>query len=161
LRRAAVGDHQKFMRRVSLDLGASPNAALPTDERLAAVQQGAGDPGLVALYFQFGRYLLISCSRPGGLPANLQGLWNEFLNAPWNSDYHTNINRQMNYCPAEVANLSECHVPLLDYIASLVESGSRTARVHYGAKGWVVHHLSDVWGFTTPADGVWGVWPMG
>jgi alpha-L-fucosidase 2 len=156
-----IADYQKLFRRVSLDLGPGPNDNLPTDERLVAVQKGADDPGLAALYFQFGRYLLISSSRPGGLPANLQGLWNEFITAPWNSDYHTNINLQMNYWPAEVANLSECHLPLIDYTASLMESGRRTAKVHYGARGWVVHHLSDVWGFTTPADGVWGVWPMG
>lgn len=161
-------DYQKLFRRVSLTLAGPTTASqsstpedLPTDERLAAVQKGADDPGLVALYFQFGRYLLMSCSRPGGLPANLQGLWNEHMAAPWNSDYHTNINLQMNYWPAEVTNLSECHTALLDYIDSLIPSGQKTAKVHYGARGWVVHHLSDVWGFTTPADGVWGIWPMG
>jgi alpha-L-fucosidase 2 len=95
------------------------------------------------------------------LPANLQGLWNEHLKPPWNADYHTNINLQMNYWPAAVANLPECQLPLFDYMASLVESGERTAREHYGCRGWVVHHLSDVWGFTGPADGVWGVWPLG
>ncbi|MGQ9523463.1 MAG: glycoside hydrolase family 95 protein [Armatimonadota bacterium] len=161
LRASHVADYRKLFRRVSLWLGPSPNPNLPTDERLAAVRKGQDDPDLCALYFQFGRYLLISSSRPGGLPANLQGLWNEHMQAPWNSDYHTNINVQMNYWPAEVTNLSECHIPLLDYIDSLVESGRRTARVHYGCRGWVVHHLSDIWGFTTPADGVWGVWPMG
>ncbi|HZT43557.1 MAG TPA: glycoside hydrolase family 95 protein [Chthonomonadaceae bacterium] len=154
-------DHRRLFRRVTLDLGDSPNAALPTDARLAAVQQGGDDPGLVALYFQFGRYLLLSSSRPGGLPANLQGLWNEEMHAPWNSDYHTNINLQMNYWPAEVTHLSECHLPLLAYTAGLIPSGQRTARVHYGCRGFVVHHLSDVWGFTTPADGIWGIWPMG
>lgn len=161
LKASHTADYRRLFRRVSLSLGPNPNANLPTDERLAAVRRGQDDPDLCALYFQFGRYLLISSSRPGGLPANLQGLWNEHMNAPWNSDYHTNINVQMNYWPAEVANLSECHIPLLDYIASLVESGRRTAKVHYGCRGWVVHHLSDIWGFTTPADGVWGVWPMG
>jgi alpha-L-fucosidase 2 len=115
----------------------------------------------VEQYFQFGRYLLMASSRPGDLPANLQGLWNDKLKAPWNSDYHTNINLQMNYWPAEVTNLSECHLPLFDYMDTLVEPGSRTAKVHYGAGGWVVHHLSDLFGFTAPADGVWGVWPMG
>ncbi len=161
LRRAHLASYRKLFRRVRLDLGSGPNAALPTDERLTAVQHGADDPGLMALYFQFGRYLLISCSRPGGMPANLQGLWNEAMNAPWNADFHTNINLQMNYWPAEETNLAECTTPLFDYIASLVEPGSETARVHYGCRGWVVHHLSDVWGFTTPADGVWGIWPMG
>jgi alpha-L-fucosidase 2 len=163
-----------IMNRVALDLRGiadketrrqgdkETSADRPTDERLAAVKKGADDPGLVALYFQFGRYLLLSSSRPGGLPANLQGLWNEHIEAPWNSDFHTNINLQMNYWPAEVANLSECHVPLFDYMEkTLAPSGRRTARVHYGARGWVVHHLSDVWGATTPMDGVWGIWPMG
>ncbi|HLV79006.1 MAG TPA: glycoside hydrolase family 95 protein [Chthonomonadaceae bacterium] len=154
-------DHRSLFRRVTLDLGHSPNAGLPTDARLAAVQQGADDPGLAALYFQFGRYLLMGSSRPGGLPANLQGLWNEEMHPPWNSDYHTNINLQMNYWPAEVTDLSECHRPLLEYAAGLIPSGQRTARIHYGCRGFVVHHLSDVWGFTTPADGIWGIWPMG
>jgi alpha-L-fucosidase 2 len=162
LRDRHVADHQRLFRRVSLDLGHTANAEKPTDQRLAAVAQGQADPGLAALYFQFGRYLLISCSRPGDMPANLQGLWCEQMKAPWNADYHTNINLQMNYWPAEVANLGECHLPLFDYMKDcLVESGNRTARVHYGCDGWVVHHLSDVWGFTTPADGVWGIWLMG
>lgn len=146
-----------------LELGDTPAevAALPTDERLARVRQGGEDPGLTALYFQYGRYLLMGSSRPGTLPANLQGLWNEHLAAPWNSDYHTNINLQMNYWPAEVCNLAECHVPLFDYMDLLAAAGARTAQAHYGARGWVVHHLSDIFGFTAPADGVWGVWPMG
>ena len=156
-----IADHQALFRRVSLNLGRTAHAAFPTNERLALVRAGVNDPHLAALYFQFGRYLLMGSSRPGCLPANLQGIWNEHLDAPWNSDYHTNINLQMNYWPAEVANLAECHVPLFDYMDSLVPSGERTARVHYGARGWVVHHLSDIFGFTTPADGVWGVWPMG
>ena len=161
LRRAHVTDHQRLFRRVSLDLGGSDLEALPTDERLERVKKGAEDPGLVVQYFQFGRYLLMGSSRPGAMPANLQGIWNEQLKAPWNSDYHTNINLQMNYWPAEVSNLPECHLPLVDYMDTLVEPGSRTARVHYGARGWVVHHLSNPFGFTAPADGVWGVWPMG
>jgi alpha-L-fucosidase 2 len=163
LRGGHVGDHQRLFRRVQLEVGDVPAevAALPTDERLARLQKGAEDPGLVVLYFQYGRYLLMGSSRPGTMPANLQGIWNEHLNAPWNSDYHTNINLQMNYWPAEVANLAECHLPLFDYMDTLVEPGTRTAQVHYGARGWVVHHLSDPFGFTAPADGVWGVWPMG
>jgi alpha-L-fucosidase 2 len=156
LRKAHIEDYQRYYRRVSLDLGPTPD--LPTDQRL---QSAATDPALAALYFQYGRYLLISSSRPGDLPANLQGLWCEHMDAPWNSDYHTNINLQMNYWPAEVANLADCHVPLFDYMDSLVESGQRTAKVHYGCDGWVVHHLSDLYAFTTPADGVWGLWPMG
>ncbi|MFN8219864.1 MAG: glycoside hydrolase family 95 protein [Fimbriimonadales bacterium] len=153
--------HRLLFRRVALDLGSSMQDALPTDERLAQVKAGKDDPGLAALYFQFGRYLLISCSRPGDMPANLQGLWCQDLNAPWNADYHTNINLQMNYWPAEVANLGECHLPLFDLMDSLVKPGAETARRQYGARGWVVHHLTDVWGFTVPADGVWGVWPVG
>ena len=95
------------------------------------------------------------------MPANLQGIWNEHIKAPWNADFHTNINIQMNYWPAEVCNLAECHLPLFDLMDSLVASGSETAKKHYGARGWVVHHLTDAWGFTVPADGVWGIWPMG
>jgi alpha-L-fucosidase 2 len=116
---------------------------------------------LYAVYFQFGRYLLMSSSRPGTLPANLQGIWCEHIKAPWNSDFHTNINLQMNYWPAEVCNLAECQEPLFDLMESLVKPGSETARRHYGARGWVVHHVTDVWGFTSPADGVWGIWPVG
>lgn len=158
---AHVAEHQALFRRVHLDLGLAETEKLPTDERLLAVRDGASDPQLVALYFQYGRYLLMGSSRPGGFPANLQGIWNEHMNAPWNSDFHTNINLQMNYFHAETANLAECHTPLFDYMDSLVEPGGKTAKIHYGCRGWVVHHLSDVWGFTTPADGVWGVWPMG
>jgi len=161
LRAAHLEDHRRLFRRVQIDLGSSDLAELPTNERLARVREGADDPQLVGLYFQFGRYLLMGSSRPGCLPANLQGLWNEHLKAPWNSDYHLNINLQMNYWPAEVTNLSECHLPLFDYTKSLVGSGRRTARAHYGCRGWVAHHLSDIFGFTTPADGVWGIWPMG
>lgn len=161
LRREHIAEHRRLFRRVTLDLGGQSARTKPTDERLADIKAGTTDTDLEATYFQFGRYLLMGSSRPGGLPANLQGLWNDQLNAPWNSDYHTNINLQMNYWPAEVCNLAECHEPLFEYMDSLVEPGSRTARVLYGARGWVVHHLSDVWGFTVPADGIWGVWPMG
>ena len=156
-----IHEQQSWFRRVRLDLGPGPKPDIPTDQRLQRVQKGADDPGLAALYFQYGRYLLIASSRPGSLPANLQGKWNESMTPPWNSDYHTNINLQMNYWLAEPVHLSECVLPLVDYIESLVESGRLTARMHYGCRGWVVHHLSDIWGFTTPADGVWGVWPLG
>lgn len=176
LRAAHEADHRKYFDRVSLDLGPDDpkTMALPTNRRLEALTRanattgnvggraGTTDTGLLALYFQYGRYLLISSSRPGNLPANLQGLWNDSMSPAWNADYHTNINVQMNYWPAEVTNLSELHQPLFDYVrALLVTSGQRTAKVHYGARGWVVHHLSDVWGHTTPSDGVQGVWPMG
>ena len=156
-----IKEHQRLFRRVDLQLPWSANESLPTDERLKRVAAGDTDPGLEALYFQFGRYLLISCSRPGDMPANLQGLWCQDINAPWNADYHTNINLQMNYWAAETTNLSECHLPLFDLMESLVPSGKDTAKRMYGARGWTVHHLTDVWGFTVPADGVWGVWPVG
>ena len=161
IRSAHVADHRSLFRRVDMDLGTTDAVDLPTDQRLAAVKEGADDPQLFALYFQFGRYLLMGSSRPGCLPANLQGVWNEHMKAPWNSDFHTNINLQMNYWPAEVCNLAECHLPLFDYMDTLVEPGTRTAQIHYGAGGWTVHHLSDVWGFTTPADGIHGIWPVG
>ena len=161
IRAEHIAEHQSLFQRVDLNLGSTDAENLPTDERLNAVKQGASDPALVVLYFQYGRYLLMASSRPGCLPANLQGIWNEHLNAPWNSDFHTNINLQMNYWVPEICNLPECHTPLFDYMDTLVEPGNRTAKIHYGADGWVVHHLSDVWGFTTPADGIWGIWPVG
>jgi alpha-L-fucosidase 2 len=165
LRADHVADHQRLMSRVSLRLGPAgedPLAGLPTDERLTRVQKGERDPGLDALYFQFGRYLLIASSRPGGLPANLQGLWNDLMAPPWDSDYHLNINLQMNYWPAEVTNLAELHVPLFDFLETLRAPGRKTARVHYGARGFVAHHITDVWGFTAPGDMPRsGLWPMG
>ena len=156
-----ITEHQSLFQRVDLDLGSTDTANLPTDERLEAVKAGASDPALITLYFQYGRYLMMGSSRPGCLPANLQGIWNEHMNAPWNSDFHTNINLQMNYWVPEVCNLPECHLPLFNYMDTLVEPGNRTAKIHYGADGWVVHHLSDIWGFTTPADGIWGISPVG
>jgi alpha-L-fucosidase 2 len=159
-----VADHQKLFRRVALQLGnhADAFASMATDDRLERVKKGESDLGLESLYFQFGRYLLIASSRPGGLPANLQGLWNDSMFPPWDSDYHLNINLQMNYWPAEVTNLAELHQPLFDYLESLREPGRRTARVHYGANGFVAHHLSDLWGFTTPGDRPRsGLWPTG
>jgi len=157
-----IENHAALFNRVSLEIeSASDLPDLPTDQRLERYKTGAGDPGLETLYFQYGRYLLMGSSRPGNLPANLQGIWNHHLVAPWSSDYHTNINIQMNYWPAEVCNLSECHLPLFDWMANCVESGRHTASVHYGARGWVMHHLSDPFACTTPMDGIWGVWPMG
>ena len=157
-----VADHQKLFRRVQLSLGDDPFASTPTDDRLERVKKGEVDLGLEALYFQFGRYLLIASSRPGGLPANLQGLWNDSMFPPWDSDYHLNINLQMNYWPAEVTNLAELHQPLFDYLESLREPGRKTARIHYGADGFVAHHISDVWGFTAPGDRPRsGLWPTG
>ncbi|MCE9553391.1 MAG: glycoside hydrolase family 95 protein, partial [Planctomycetes bacterium] len=165
-RKHHIEDHQKLFRRVSLDLaGPKPDdelAKLPTDERLKRVQKGGDDPGLIAQFFQFGRYLLIASSRPGTRPANLQGIWCDSLSPPWDADYHMNINLQMNYWPAETTNLAELHEPLFDLLESLREPGRKTAKIHYGAGGFVAHHLTDLWGFTTPADGAqWGLWPMG
>ncbi len=156
-----LADHQPIFNRVDLDLGQGSHSDWPTDRRLEAVRRGETDTGLEALYFQLGRYLLMGSSRPGTMPANLQGIGNPYMNAPWNSDYHSNINLQMNYWIAEVGNLSEFHLPLFDLMDSLVDSGRETAEKHYGCKGWVLHHLTDIWGFTTPADGIWGIWPVG
>jgi alpha-L-fucosidase 2 len=163
LKAAGIADYQALAGRVAIDLGSAGAAvdALPTNERLGRIKQGQPDPGLVATYFQYGRYLLISSSRPGGLPANLQGIWAWQMNPPWNADFHTNINVQMNYWPAEIANLSECHLPLFDLMDGLVKPGGRVAEVNYGARGWVVHHLTDPWGFAAPADGLQGIWPVG
>jgi len=157
-----IQEYQGLFNRVSMDLGSSSSSALPTDERLALVSEGKSDPGLAALYFNYGRYLLISSSRPGNLPANLQGIWNEHLKPPWNSDYHVNINLQMNYWPAEICNLSECHTPFLEFIGELRESGRETARTTYNCRGFMAHHTTDVWHqtelFGSPN---WGMWPMG
>jgi len=155
-----VAEHQRLFRRVALDLGTSDAATLPTDERIQGFAAG-GDPGLAALYFQFGRYLLISSSRPGGQPATLQGLWNDSLNPPWGSKYTININTEMNYWPAEPANLGECIEPLMAMVEDLTETGARTAKVHWGARGWVAHHNTDLWRAAGPVDGPWGFWPTG
>lgn len=160
LRAAHVADHQKLFKRVRLDLGTSAGAKLPTDERLKAVAKGESDPALIVLYYQFGRYLLISSSRPGDMPANLQGLWADTMQPPWSSDYHANINLQMIYWPAETANLPECFEPLERYIAFLTGPGAKTAKVHYGARGWTVHTLANPWGFTAPGESPsWGLSP--
>jgi len=138
-----------------------PTASLPTDARVRAAAEGMVDPSLAALYFQYGRYLLLSSSRPGTFPANLQGIWNEHMHAPWQSDFHTNINLQMNYWLAGPGNLLECERPLFDWMETLQESGSRTARDLYGCRGWVLHHASDIFANTAPLDGFCGIWPMG
>jgi alpha-L-fucosidase 2 len=162
LRSEHQADHRAFFRRVSLDLGGVGPTERPTDERLTAVREGALDPALAALYFQYGRYLLLGSSRPGDLPANLQGIWNEHIEAPWNADYHVNINLQMNYWPAEVTNLSELHGPFFDFVERLVPAGRRCARDVYDAPGFVVHHTTDVWHWSAPIGKlVWGLWPHG
>ena len=155
-------DHTSVFNRVSLDLGETAQASLPTNRRVEAVKAGAEDPDLIALYFQYGRYLLMNSSRtPGVLPANLQGIWNKDYNAPWGSDFHTNINLQMNYWPAEVCNLSETALPLISFMEKLQEPGSVTAKEMYHSRGWTVHHLTDPFGRTAVMDGVWGCFPMG
>ncbi len=163
LRAAHIADHQKLFRRVNLDLGRTEKSGLPTDERLRQLKTAPleNDPALAALHFQYGRYLLIASSRPGDEPANLQGVWNEELNPPWESKYTININAQMNYWPAEVANLSECAEPLFAMIDDLVISGSRTAKKQYGCRGWVAHHNTDHWRGTAPINNIDGVWPTG
>lgn len=160
LRRAHLADYQPRFRKVTLDLEAVvPD--LPTDERIARFKEG-NDPQLAALYFHFGRYLLISCSRPGGHPATLQGLWNDSLTPPWGCKYTVNINTEMNYWPAGPANLLECYEPLFQMIAEVAESGARTAKAHYGAGGWVCHHNTNGWRGTAPVDSaMYGMWPSG
>jgi alpha-L-fucosidase 2 len=154
-------DYQAYFNRVQLDLGTTAAAGKPTDERIAAFA-GGDDPQLVALYFQFGRYLLISSSRPGSQPANLQGIWNPELQPPWDSKYTLNINAEMNYWPAHLTNLSELNEPLVHMVKDLSVTGRETARTMYGAGGWVVHHNTDIWRSTGPVDGAfWGLWPMG
>jgi len=158
---AHIEEYQRLFHRVKLDLGRNAAASLPTDQRPAKFLQGL-DPHLATLYFQYGRYLLISSSRPGSQPANLQGIWNPLMTPPWESKYTININTEMNYWPAETTNLSECHEPLLRMVSELVENGSRTAQVHHGARGWVCHHNTDLWRQTAPIDGpLWGFWPTG
>jgi alpha-L-fucosidase 2 len=154
-------DHRRLFRRVSLDLGRTDAASMPTDERLRAVAQ-ADDPALEALYFQFGRYLLIASTRPGGQPANLQGLWNDQIKPPWDSKWTTNINAEMNYWPAEVTNLAECHGPLFDLIDDVAVTGRKGAAAHYNCSGWVLHHNTDLWRGTAPINNSnHGIWPTG
>ncbi len=164
LREAHVADHRALFDRLSLALGAAPAEDLPTDQRI--VRRGGSDPGLVALLFQYGRYLLIASSRPGTQPANLQGIWNEDVRAPWSSNFTININTQMNYWPAETAALPELHEPLLTFVSELAVTGARTAANVYGARGWTAHHNSDIWrhsamvGDYGHGDPVWATWPM-
>jgi len=165
-----IAEYQALFHRCRLDLGGWDAAERPTDGRLAKVTAAftadgipaCDDPALFALYFQFGRYLLISSSRPGSMAANLQGIWNDRLAAPWNADYHININAQMNYWPAEVTHLSECHEPFFDLIEGLLPAGRKTAKEAYGCRGFVAHHTTDAWLFTDPFGKVqYGMWPHG
>ncbi|MBB6729547.1 glycoside hydrolase family 95 protein [Cohnella sp. CBP 2801] len=165
LRRRQIGDVRPLMERVELRLGPEEDglARLPTDARLERVRAGAEDPGLMALYYQFGRYLLVASSRPGSLPANLQGIWNDRILPPWDSKYTININTQMNYWPAESGNLAECHGPLFGLIERMREPGRKTARAMYGCEGFVAHHNTDLWADTAPQDLYLPstFWPMG
>ena len=183
LRATHVEDFSAIFDRVQLNLGRTELADQPTDERLHRINRAANpsasarkdapvpttlpadglpaDPALAALYFQFGRYMLISSSRPGGQPATLQGVWNGLLDPPWESKYTTNINLEMNYWPAEVTNLSDCTAPLFDLIDDLTVSGARTAQKQYHARGWVLHHNTDLWRGTAPINNIDGVWPTG
>ena len=161
LKQEHVKDHGEMFGRVSLTLGEDTLTYLPTDQRLDRIKEGASDNGLVATYFQYGRYLLMGSSRPPGrLPANLQGVWNEHFQAPWNADFHTNINLQMNYWPAEVCNLPETSLILTRFMEKITVPGAVTAQKMYGTRGWTMHHLTDVFGRTGVADGLWGVTPL-
>ncbi|KDN53687.1 glycoside hydrolase family 95 protein [Flavobacterium seoulense] len=158
---AHIAAYQKIFNRVKLNLGTTTASKFPTDERLANFRN-VSDPSFVSLYYQFGRYLLISSSQPGGQAANLQGIWNRNLRPAWDSKYTININTEMNYWPAEKTNLSEMHQPLLKMIQELAETGKETAKVMYGARGWVAHHNTDIWRINGPVDGAtWGVWNAG
>ncbi|HTI12610.1 MAG TPA: glycoside hydrolase family 95 protein [Puia sp.] len=152
---------RRYFDRVRLDLGNSDNDSLPTDQRLKNFRD-VNDPSFVTLYYQYGRYLLISSSQPGGQPANLQGIWNDKLFPPWDSKYTLNINAEMNYWPAEKTNLTEMHQPFLQMVRELSVTGRETARIMYGARGWMAHHNTDIWRSTGPVDGIfWGIWSNG
>ena len=157
LKQTHIKDFSGFMKRVNFELG-NTASRLPTNELIRRNFETKNEQALYPLYFQFGRYLLLSSSRSGGLPANLQGIWANKIQTPWNGDYHTDINVQMNYWPAEVTNLSESHIPLMDFIASLSEPGKKTARIQYHMSGWALHPITNVWGYTSPGESAsWGM----
>ncbi|MDP5200258.1 glycoside hydrolase family 95 protein [Flavobacterium sp. DG2-3] len=161
MKTAHIAAYQKYFKRVKLDLGTTEQAKLPTDERLSNFRN-VSDPSFVTLYYQYGRYLLISSSQLGGQAANLQGIWNRSMTPAWDSKYTININTEMNYWPAEKTNLSEMHEPLLKMIQELSETGQETAKVMYGARGWMAHHNTDIWRVNGAVDGAtWGVWNAG
>lgn len=161
LRKDHIAEHRRLFRRVVLDLGTTDAAKLPTDERVRDSAKN-DDPHLATLYFQYARYLLICSSRPGTQTANLQGIWNDNMSPPWGSKYTININTEMNYWPAEPTNLAECVEPLIAMVKDIAVTGAKTAKVHYGAGGWVCHHNTDLWRATAPIDGPnWGMWPTG
>jgi len=166
LKKRHINDYQALYNRVEIFFGKDENPSAPLPQRLEKWDESENDPHLFGLLFQYGRYLMIAGSRPGTTPLNLQGIWNTHLNPPWSSNYTVNINTEMNYWPAEVANLSECHEPLFDFINKLRETGAETAKIHYNAGGFTVHHNTDIWGLSNPV-GEWGkgnalyaFWPM-
>jgi alpha-L-fucosidase 2 len=162
LRSRHIADHQRLFRRAEITLGPDPNLNVPTDKRVQNIKDGSEDITLLPIYFQYGRYMLISSSRPGTLAANLQGIWNESVDPPWGSKYTVNINTEMNYWLAERANLSDLHSPLFGLIDSTRTAGALTAQKYYTARGYVVHHNTDIWGDSVPIDGLGGgIWPMG
>ena len=163
LKKDHIADYQQYFNRVSLVINSDHKVNLPMTERLKRYTEGVEDTGLEALYFQFGRYLLISSSRPGGIPANLQGIWNNHVRPPWSSNFTTNINTEMNYWMVESCNLSELHAPLIDLIGHLAITGEKTAKNFYNARGWTEHHNTDIWALSTPVSGspMWANWPMG
>lgn len=161
VKKAHIVAYQKYFNRVKFDLGTTPATNLPTDERLKNFRN-SNDPQFVALYYQYGRYLLISSSQPGGQPANLQGIWNSNIEPAWDSKYTININAEMNYWPAEKTNLSELHEPFLQMVKDMSVKGQETAKTMYGARGWMAHHNTDIWRATGAIDGAfWGLWTMG
>lgn len=167
LKQEHIKDYHQYFNRMELSLGEIESDTLPTDKRLLRYTEGAADPELEALYFQFGRYLLISSSRPGGIAANLQGIWNQHVRPPWSSNFTININTEMNYWMAEMCNLSELHLPLLSLISNISKTGKETAKNFYHLNGWVAHHNSDIWATSNPVgnvgkgDPMWANWPMG
>jgi len=161
IKAAHIRDYTSYFNRFALNLGTSTNDTLPTDKRILAFNNTA-DPALIALYVQYGRYLLISSSRAGGQPANLQGLWNDLLTPPWGSKFTTNINLEMNYWPAEELNLSACSEPFFNMVDDLAQAGKTTAKEHYDASGWVLHHNTDLWRGTAPVNSsTHGIWVSG
>jgi len=161
LRADHIQEYQSWFDRLDIDLGTTEQAQKPTAQRIAEFAQ-SDDPALAALYLQYGRYLMISSSRPGTQPANLQGIWNKETNPPWGSKYTVNINLEMNYWLPDPANLAECFSPLITLLEEVAETGAEWAKAHYGARGWVLHHNTDIWRAAGPVDGAeWGMWPMG
>ncbi len=161
LRDRHITDHRRLFRRIAFEVGTGDAAGKPTDERIKNFAE-QNDPELTELYFQYGRYLLIASSRPGSQPANLQGVWNDKIEPPWDSKWTTNINTEMNYWPVEVTALSECHEPLFDMLDDVAVSGAKTARAHYDCRGWVLHHNTDLWRGTAPINAAnHGIWVTG